>query len=324
MTAVRDLWWSISTTRTRGEDIRVRHRIMNQLSHLLMDATYAPFTVDFRPRAWKKLLSLWEGMGNADYHFMRENPSLTPSPYLVLPLATEAAWYKAKDARAKEWRRKLLDAKGSLRIEGGIRFWLEGRTATTDLTRPLMTDVIVTTSCAKSVEEIALEWYARRGWMGVHTEGEVFHSLLHSLSDPHLRWTGDPGEKATAAALCRGLGASKLLPILEMLRGNARDWWDGMPDLVLYRNRHEGEGEEVEVMLVEVKSRNDQLRPEQLAWLDKLLDLGVAVRLCKVVRKREPKKPRSATFKKWRMVRHGNDYIRLPFTASESHYPADS
>ncbi|XP_045471423.1 fanconi-associated nuclease 1-like isoform X2 [Harmonia axyridis] len=79
--------------------------------------------------------------------------------------------------------------------------------------------------------------------------------------------------------LCQEKSIANSKAILERLVINYKAFHSGLPDLFLWKEDEEGQKV---CKFVEVKGENDRLRPNQVLWIDYLLEAGVPVEVCHV------------------------------------------
>ena len=97
----------------------------------------------------------------------------------------------------------------------------------------------------------------------------------HCLTTNFLINFEDPlYDKNTLSSIGSFFETRQLLAIFQLFMKNYKLWRSGMPDLFLWKNER--------VFLVEVKSENDRLSEQQIAWIQQFNALEVPYELCHV------------------------------------------
>lgn len=87
-------------------------------------------------------------------------------------------------------------------------------------------------------------------------------------------------ESDVLSGIAYGVGGKAVARVCQLMCQDFTYWASGLPDLTLWRRKHEGQWE---CKLVEVKSPRDRLSDKQTCWLSELLSTGADCEVCKVV-----------------------------------------
>lgn len=108
---------------------------------------------------------------------------------------------------------------------------------------------------------------------GLHTEVSTSWNMHRGTACIGINWAGIDSCD-TMTTLVGSIGGKLMSKLCAHLFSNYSEWSSGMPDLLLWDGAR--------VKFVEVKGPNDRLSSTQTAWLDRLIDMGAEVEICKI------------------------------------------
>eukprot|EP00301_Raphidiophrys_heterophryoidea_P023365 c7277_g1_i2.p1 GENE.c7277_g1_i2~~c7277_g1_i2.p1 ORF type:complete len:510 (-),score=109.92 c7277_g1_i2:89-1618(-) len=141
---------------------------------------------------------------------------------------------------------------------------------------------------AQRVKSITLQLDTIRGWSPQQVSDAILLSWCHNAGRAccGVNWDDDTLPPHTIAKVASWVGGPALAHLCHLLASDYDSWSAGMPDLVLWRDTSDDTQAGGEVMVLEVKSAQDQLRNNQRVWLREMRAAGLDARVLRVQSKR--------------------------------------